>query len=260
MTVNPKIKRIVDLLKIDLKYLNGGGNRYYTKTELSKYCEEREITLHQFIEYLNSNHKHYQFNLKTLDGIGKLWIGRKTKISTAFKKKYYNQLLNLCNKLSYKICNAIKQNQYYDEFVDVAMDKIILEYGIIVKNFYYDSKLLFNILSVKAKYAMKNLYRKMVKNIKNNSYDETRLNKTNALRDNYEIEDNLDNYTTKNMLLPQFKYYIEHDELAPQKALETIAHINKMSIKNIKNILKNEALATGFAKCKLSGTVILNET
>ena len=52
-----KIKHIVDLIKVDLKYQ---FEEYCTPTEIKKICKNRNITIDDFAKYYNNNPKHYK--------------------------------------------------------------------------------------------------------------------------------------------------------------------------------------------------------
>lgn len=160
-SIDVKAKHIVNLMKIDFKYIKKYGNRYYKIEELTEYCKERKITINQFAKYYSNNVKHYKFNKIVIEKSQKgFWIGGKLKLSEKFTNKNYIILYNRCVKLSNKMAHLLHCQNLKDEFCDIAICKIVEDGGVIVKTFYFDIKLMLNILMKKAKYAIFNYYRK----------------------------------------------------------------------------------------------------
>lgn len=170
-TIDVEAKHIVNLMKIDFKYIKKYGNRYYTINELSKYCKERRITIIQFARYYNNNFKHYKFNKMIIEKSKKgFWIGNEAKLTDEFANENFSIIENRCMKIANKMAYLLQCKNIKDEFYDIAIYKIVKDGGVIVKTFYFDMKLMFNILMVKAKYAIFNYYRK--ENTKVIYYDE----------------------------------------------------------------------------------------
>jgi len=57
-----RVKHIVDLIKIDLKYTRKYQNGYCPKSDLKKICRQRKIKLNEFALYFDNNYKYYKFN------------------------------------------------------------------------------------------------------------------------------------------------------------------------------------------------------
>ena len=159
--IDVEAKHIVNLMKIDFKYIRKYGNRYYAIEELSEYCKERKITIVQFARYYNDNSKHYKFNKMVIEKSKKgFWIGNETKLTDEFANENFRMIENKCMKIANKMACLLQCQNLKDEFFDIAIYKIVKDGGVVVKTFYFDMKLMINILMMKAKYAIFNYYRK----------------------------------------------------------------------------------------------------
>ena len=159
------IKHKVDLIRIDLKYLNKRRSAYYTKEDLEKICKDRGISLDQFLQYYSKNKKQYRLNEVALEKSKKgLWIGENIKMPDEFFKKNVTKLNQGLKQVANKVNKIIRCYQYKEDLIQDTIIKMYSECGNIVKKFYFDSKLLFNVLMVKAKYMMINIYRKNYRN------------------------------------------------------------------------------------------------
>lgn len=184
---NMRIKHVVDLIKIDLYYLNKSETGYYSKEELKQICKKKRISLKQFIKYYSNNPKHYKFNKMIIEESEEgLWIGKSSQISNDFITKNYDNIMNRLKKVANKVSSIIGCNQYNEDLVQETIEELWNKCENIVKNFKFNMKLMFNILMVKAKYTMINIYRKKYKQDKNISYDSFEdhyIEHTNILRD-----------------------------------------------------------------------------
>lgn len=167
--IDIKIRHIVELVKLDFKYIKKYKIGYYSKEMLEDICKKREITLEQFIKYYNRNPKHYKFNKIVINKSEKgFWIGENMKIPDEFLNKYYDNIMSL---LRYNSKIYDKNNEWLIYKEDIIQETIIYIYekcGEIVKKFYFDNKLILRILVAKGKYIMYGIYRK--KYMKNNLY------------------------------------------------------------------------------------------
>lgn len=158
-TIDIKARHIVKLMKIDFKYMKKYGDRYYKIKELNKYCSERNITIDEFAKYYNNNFRHYKFNKMIIEKSEcGFWISGKVKLSDEFINENYNELFYRCERLSNKMAYMLNCRNLKEDFVDIAISKIVEDGGVIVKTFCFDTNLTINILMAKARYAMFNYY------------------------------------------------------------------------------------------------------
>lgn len=169
---NMKLKHTVDLIKIDLKYLSQYGERYYTKAELEKICKKRYISLNSFLKYYSSNPKHYKFNKMVIERNEKgFWIGEKIQVSNEFINENYEHIKLRIKKTFYKVSNMMGYVTWGEDIVQDTIGVLYEKCGNIEKNFEFDTKLMYNILMVKAKYFMINFCKKEYKENENLHYD-----------------------------------------------------------------------------------------
>lgn len=181
--IDIELKHKADLIAIELKYSKRIKKRYCSKEEIEEICNARKIEIDSFIKYYSKNEKQYKLNKLILMSSKKgLWIGENSKMDEKFfyenKEKIYQRLGKLSNKIS-KIYRCYSDRE---DIVQDAIIKIQSECGNLVKKFYFDTNLLFNILMVKAKYVMMNSYRREHK-IKTVSYNQWNTDKCKTLQD-----------------------------------------------------------------------------
>ena len=165
-------KRIAELILMDLKYLRKQRAGYFTKQELEETCEKRNMNLDEFLKYYSKNEKHYILNKLILEESKKgLWIGSKRKISTNFFNINGEKLYQGVRNVAYRYAFLYKWKPYIEDLVQDAMLEISEKCGDVVKKFYFDSKLLFNVLMVKARFMMLKYYYKKYKS-KETSYNQ----------------------------------------------------------------------------------------
>lgn len=171
--MNIKLKHIVDLIKLDIKYIDKREEKYYTKSEIKTYCRKNGIKLDTFLRYYNINRKHYKFNKLAIEKSEKgLWIDdNEIMMQNEFANENYIILDNKCKKLA--VIKAKEWNciQLLDDLFNIGREKIIMG-GTIVKKFYFDLELIYNILLTKAKYAMLGYYKKYKKQSNYIYYDQ----------------------------------------------------------------------------------------
>lgn len=100
--INIKTKHIVDLIKLDLKYIDKKEEKYYTKVEINYYCKQRGISLEMFLKYYNMNPKHYKFNKLAIEKSDKgLWIDdNQMMLPQEFAEMHYFNLNQRCERLA----------------------------------------------------------------------------------------------------------------------------------------------------------------
>ena len=115
--IDVKTQHIVELIKLDFKYIDKYNKDYYSKEKLKEICKRRHINLDQFLKYYNKNPKHYKFNKIAIAKSKKgLWIG--------------------------------------EDIIEETIIKMYEKCGEIIKKFYFDTKLTMNIIIAKGKYIM----------------------------------------------------------------------------------------------------------
>ena len=119
------------------------------------------IKLDTFLRYYNINRKHYKFNKLAIEKSEKvLWMDdNEIMMQNEFANENDIALDNRCKKLA--VIKAKEWNciQLLDDLFYIGREKIIMG-GTIVKKFYFDLELIYNILLAKAKYAMLGYYKK----------------------------------------------------------------------------------------------------
>ena len=171
--MNIKLKHIADLIKLDIKYIDKREEKYYTKSEIKTYCRKNGIKLDTFLRYYNINRKHYKFNKLAIEKSEKgLWMDdNEIMMQNEFANENDITLDNRCKKLA--VIKAKEWNciQLLDDLFNIGIEKIIMG-GTIVKKFYFDLELIYNILLAKAKYAMLGYYKKYKKRSNYIYYDQ----------------------------------------------------------------------------------------
>lgn len=182
-----RIKHIVDLIKIDLEYIEKYEDGYCPISDLKKLCKQRKITLNQFLKYYSNNPKHYKINriIVKKSAMG-FYIGGECKMSKKFFKDNEEKMMKRLQRVANKVSHIVGNKNYNDDLVQDAVVQLLEKCGNIVKKFYFDVKLLFNILMVKAKYIMLNIYRKEYREQRNvhiDGFEDGLIDHSDILRD-----------------------------------------------------------------------------
>lgn len=178
-----RIKHIVDLIKVDLKYQ---FEKYCTIEEVKEICQNRKITIDDFAKYYSDNPKHYKFNSILINNSEKgFWIGSDTKIPRDFTDANQLELNSGLKKVANKVSSMIGSQSFKEDLVNDTYCELVEKCGVIVRNFSFNSKILFNILMAKAKYMMINIYRKKYKqhDISYDSFEDINLDCLDFLKD-----------------------------------------------------------------------------
>lgn len=184
--IDIKTRHIVELVKMDFKYIKKYKIGYYSKEILEDICQKRSITLEQFIKYYNRNPKHYKFNKIAISKSEKgLWIGEKIRVPDEFLSKYYDKITKL---LKYNSQKYEKNNEWMIYREDIIQETILAIYescGEIVKKFYFDTELILRILASKGKYIMYGIYKEKynTNNVYYDGYDSKLLDHMSIMRD-----------------------------------------------------------------------------
>lgn len=185
--IDVKTQHIVELIKLDFKYIDKYNKDYYSKEKLKEICKRRHINLDQFLKYYNKNPKHYKFNKIAIEKSKKgLWIGEDIKISNEFINENYEKISRKLRNITHKYNNINGWRINKEDIIEETIIKMYEKCGEIIKKFYFDTKLTMNIIIAKGKYIMYNLYRKKYKNnnIYYEQYDGKLLDHTSFLSDN----------------------------------------------------------------------------
>lgn len=181
-----KLKHTVDLIKIDLKYLNR-KHKYISVTNIYYMCIDRNISIDTFAKYYSNNPKHYKFNLMILEKSAKgFWIGKNIKIPNNFINKHHSYMITRLKSVYKKVANIVNCSYMYEDLINDTFDELYEKCGSIVLEFYFDMKVLFNILMCKAKYIMLNIYRKNYsnQNVSCDSFKDISVDHIRFLQDN----------------------------------------------------------------------------
>lgn len=156
-----KKKHMVDMIKIDLKYLDGYGSRFYSKEELTEICHAKRIELDDFLKYFNKNIKHYKFNKMIIQkNKNGFWIGETIIMPKEFFDTNEEYMRHRLGRVVDKYNILFSWKPYKEDLIQDGIFELQQKCCSIVNNFSFDIKLLFNILMVKAKYIMLKVFRK----------------------------------------------------------------------------------------------------
>lgn len=178
-----RIKHIVDLMAIDLKYNNKYKDGYCPISKLKQICRRRRVSVKQFIKYYNNNPRHYKFNQMIIKKSEKgFYIGGNCRMTDDFIENNYDKIMKKLKNVANKVSAMTGCKSLNEDFIQEALNELYEKCGNVVKKFYFDMSLLFNILMSKAKYIMLNIYKKEYKEYNNIHYDSFE-DRTNIFRD-----------------------------------------------------------------------------
>lgn len=162
-------REIVNLIKIELKYLPQYGSRMYSKEEINNICKKYKISIDDFLTYIYKYKICYYENAYILsmnkDG---MWIGENPKLSIRFLNDNYLKLYKKIEKIANKMSNLYNSKISKDEMIDVGIN-YILEQGKIEKNLAFDNERIIGKLVYKAKYKM---LEEVIKSFKESNLDD----------------------------------------------------------------------------------------
>lgn len=184
--IDVRAKHIVELIKLDFKYINKYSKSYYPKEILENICKARKISLDEFLRYYNKNPRHYKFNKMAMEQSEKgLWIGENIRMPDEFMNENYEKMVKYLRNIIKKYDKSDGWQIYKEDIVQDAIINIYEKCGEIVKKFYFDTNLIINIIIAKGKYIMFNLYRNkyMNYNVYYEKYDSKLLDHTLLLSD-----------------------------------------------------------------------------
>lgn len=147
-------REIVNLIKIELKYLPQYGSRMYSKKELNNVCQKYRINIDDFLTYVYKYKICYYENAYILSmNKNGIWIGENTKLSVEFLNDNYWKLYKKVEKIANKMSILYNSKITKDEMIDVGIN-YILDQGRIEKNMSFNNERAIGKLVYKAKYKM----------------------------------------------------------------------------------------------------------
>lgn len=162
-------REIVNLIKIELKYLPQYGSRMYSKKELNNICKKYRINIDDFLTYVYKYKICYYENAYILSmNKNGIWIGENTKLSVEFLNDNYLKLYKKVEKIANKMSILYNSKITKDEMIDVGIN-YILDQGRIEKNMSFNNERAIGKLVYKAKYKM---LEKVIKAFKESNLDD----------------------------------------------------------------------------------------
>lgn len=180
-----RVKHIVELIKIDLKYLKKKST-YCTIDEIKEMCSRREITINEFAKYYDNNPKHARFNQMIVEKSKQgFWNNPNTKISKKFMEIYSAEMVRKLQEVAERVSKITGCRKFNEDLIQDTIVELIQKGGIIVKNFSFDIEIAFDILMYKAKYIMLNIYQKKYKenHISYNGFEDNYVDHMDFLKD-----------------------------------------------------------------------------
>lgn len=160
-------KENIKLIKADLKYIKGYGERSYTKKEIEEICNEYEVNVEDFLTYINRYKTCYYENMEVMIKNKKgLWIGKSPYLSREFITKNFLSLKQKIEIISYKV-DQIYNIGIKEELADFAINRT-LKRGNIERNLSFDKDRIINKLLYRAKFDMIDYVIKYLKRFKGN--------------------------------------------------------------------------------------------
>lgn len=145
---------VVNIIKLDLKYINEYGSRFYTKEEIIKICNEYNIDFHVFLTYIYKYKICYYGNIDILENNKQgLWIGERQNLSDKFIKENYTELKNSIEKIAENLVYKYDCRWLKEKIVDLAKE-YMFNFGNIEKNYNYDINIVKRKILYKLRYIM----------------------------------------------------------------------------------------------------------
>ena len=147
-------RELVNLIKIELKYLQQYGSRMYKKQEVNNICKKYRIGVDDFLTYIYNFKICYYENsyILSMNKYG-IWIGESPTLSKEFIHENYTYLYKRITKTVNQMQILYGSTVSKEELIDIGMD-YILKQGRIEKNLAFDKERLIGKLLFKAKYQM----------------------------------------------------------------------------------------------------------
>lgn len=165
------IREKINLIRLDLRYIEEYGERSYTKKEIENICEEYEVEVEEFLTYISRYKICYYENIEIIMRNKKgLRIGRSPELSPKFISENFLNIEQKIQKISHKI-DQIYNIGIKEELAEFAINKTLTR-GNIEKNLEFDTERIISKLLYKAKFDMINYVIDYIKTFKyTNSID-----------------------------------------------------------------------------------------
>lgn len=180
-------KNKAEKIKLDLKYIENNGERYYSPDELALMSVIYEMPEDDMIFYLADGKTMYTTYSEALKNNPKgVWIGGKTRLSNNYIEGNYNILNYYITQMAENVrfqygCNYDDK----DDFKSEVWEHLLRTGGIYEKNLQYNSKFLNFTLIKNIKYIMVAYYKKKPQELSLNlEYEGKEYENPEALTDN----------------------------------------------------------------------------
>ena len=258
-------REIVNLIKIELKYILQYGSRMYSQKEIENICKKYKISVDDFLTYIYKYKICYYENAYILsmnkDGI---WIGENPKLSINFFNDNYLKLYKKIEKIANKMSILYNPRIAKDEMIDIGIN-YILEQGKIEKNMAFDNERIIGKLVYKAKYK---ILEEVIKSFKESNIDD--IMDFIADYDKIEQKNKIDNWLCtikwrkiERIIIDSIQVNIEEIMKNRKYGLHILAKRLNMEYKEIHQNIENIAeklINGGKAKvCTDGRVVIMNE-
>lgn len=165
--VDDSLKRQVEKIALDLKYLPNNGNRYYKPNEINFMGLFYKIPTDDMLYYLSSGKTTYETYQEALQNNPEgIWIGEKARLSNEYAEQNHNILNSYITRIAKNLCYQYACN--YDDMEDFkseAFEYILTNGGFYEKNLYHNPAKLNTTLIKNVQNVMKNYYTKQPKEL-----------------------------------------------------------------------------------------------
>lgn len=155
-------KKKIEKIKLDLKYIETNGERYYSQDEIALMSVIYEVSKDDMFFYLANGKTMYTTYSEALKNNPEgVWIGEKSRLSNNYIETNYKILNYYITQIAESV--RFQYNCSYDDkedFKSEVWENLIRTGGIYEKNLYYDSKFLNFTLIKNIKYIMMTYYKK----------------------------------------------------------------------------------------------------
>lgn len=256
---------VINLIKIDLKYLHQYGSRMYSKLEIDDICREYNVSLEDFLTYIYNYKICYYENMYILSMNKEgLWIGKNIGLSVEFLNRNYKRICNKIEKMANRMVELYDSNISKEELIDTGIN-CVLQHGKVEKNLSFDESGTVGKLLFKARYKM---LETIVK-----SYNEKSLEDVMdfiKIEDNINLGNRIENWLYPIKLKRVENLIIENIQLNIEKIIEDrkqgLEQVNdKLNMeqekfyKNIDNIAQKLINQNKVRLCSDGRVVIVNE-
>lgn len=240
--------------------------RYYSKDEIKDICKANNISLQDFFDYIMGKAFYFGCNNyeKVLNGKGKLWIGKKCKLSNEFIFQHLSEIKEIATRVSNYIYYKYKSEVRKLEKEDLEQEAFIIVIetcGDLEKNF--DNEELFKMIYLRTRVnILKKIKNEPAKVSIYDYYKDRKEGKKDLIikDENANTEQKaLYNYEKEQEEFSILTYFSNLLERGYDKniSLEMTANVFGISTREILDKLKEEILSQGNIKETADGKYIL---